>query len=573
MAQGESSRAASWVGFAVVSLASIVLLTLAYRHDLFCDDAFITLRYAKNLAEQGAPVYNLDERVEGYTSFLWMALAAFAFVLGLPMPQAMQALGGLSAIALLAASWRLWRRLHPGRVFAGALLLGALAIGAPLVGWTMGGLETPLFVALTTLSFVVAIDVARTRSLSRATLLGFVLGLATLTRPEGALVSAVIALVLGRRMVRDQRGRFLLGATLGGIAILLVPHEAWRWLYYGYPLPNSFYVKLSGDRVAAWAQGARYLTLAVYELGIGLFLALLVGLMGVRKEAASARQSAAALQSAAEGQAAAALLLEIGRLFAPLYLVYVLSIGGDFLDLYRFLAPLMPLAFVLFASALLQRFSVAPSKRWQLGLLLMLGLGYGGQQAALLGRADRIAEPSRTERGIEPMGWTRLYALRWAAIGRWIAAHSQPEDGMAVGAAGAMPYYAGLRNLDTFGLCDAWVAHHAPVLSPRPGHQRFAPLPYILSKDPVFLLIGNDYSSDTPQPLRRDPAWEARGYLWVQAHIDAERYGAPGSFYQYLLMRRDRAEQFAHSPWLRVQETGAARVGDDRASSSSGRRP
>jgi len=172
-------------------------------------------------------------------------------------------------------------------------------------------------------------------------------------------------------------------------------------------------------------------------------------------------------------------------------------------------------------------------------------------QYTLAERAKQVREPERAKRGIEPLGWTRSYALRWAAMGRWIAHHAAPDDRMAVGAAGAMPYWSGIYNLDTFGLCDAWIAHHGPIVSNRPGHQRFAPRSYILQHKPVFLLIGNDYAREKPEPPKRDRTWEKLGYTWAEAKVDAHTFEAPETYYHYFLMRLDRATERASSPWLR----------------------
>src|SRR4029450_2282074 len=61
-------------------MASLVLLlahALFYR--FLCDDAFISFRYAHNLASGQGLVFNPGfERVEGYSNFLWVVvLAAF----------------------------------------------------------------------------------------------------------------------------------------------------------------------------------------------------------------------------------------------------------------------------------------------------------------------------------------------------------------------------------------------------------------------------------------------------------------------------------------------------------------
>ncbi|MCA9530760.1 MAG: hypothetical protein KC543_11540, partial [Myxococcales bacterium] len=239
------------------------------------------------------------------------------------------------------------------------------------------------------------------------------------------------------------------------------------------------------------------------------------------------------------------------------WVLYVVSVGGDFLDLYRFFVPVLPLAALALAAAWHRAFVAARARRGRYAGLALAAiaalalLAYGAGQRDLRARALEVSEPGRAARGIEPLGWTRSYALRWAAMGRFIGGLARPGDWMAVGAAGAMPFYAGIDNLDTLGLCDAWVAHHAPVVGDRPGHQRFAPLPYILARRPVFLLIGNDYTSDRPLPLRRDPVWRARGYVWARAHVTTA-LGAPEPFFHYFLLRRDRAAAWRGRPGLAV---------------------
>ena len=44
------------------------------HHCFFHDDAYITLRYSQNWLDGNGVNWNVDERVEGYTSFLHLAL-------------------------------------------------------------------------------------------------------------------------------------------------------------------------------------------------------------------------------------------------------------------------------------------------------------------------------------------------------------------------------------------------------------------------------------------------------------------------------------------------------------------
>jgi len=51
------------------------------------EDAFISFRYASNLIQGHGLVYNVGERVEGYTNFLWTLILAGGMALGAdPVP-------------------------------------------------------------------------------------------------------------------------------------------------------------------------------------------------------------------------------------------------------------------------------------------------------------------------------------------------------------------------------------------------------------------------------------------------------------------------------------------------------
>ena len=122
----------------LVGLCSALLIGLSRRFDFFCDDAFITLRYAHNLATHGAPVYNLGEKVEGYTSLAWLALASLGVHLPVALTAFVQGLGALSGVGLVAASSLLLRRVLPGeRAYCSVALL-MLVVCAPVAAWTSG---------------------------------------------------------------------------------------------------------------------------------------------------------------------------------------------------------------------------------------------------------------------------------------------------------------------------------------------------------------------------------------------------------------------------------------------------
>src|SRR5262245_51939489 len=120
------------------------------------EDAFITCRFAENVAAGKGFVFNEGERVEGFSNpSLVMVLAAAARA-GLPTPQTAQAIGILSVILLfvfLGAS--AGPRLSPDDRLARLAALPLVATSFPFVFWAHQGLETALFAALITVATLV----------------------------------------------------------------------------------------------------------------------------------------------------------------------------------------------------------------------------------------------------------------------------------------------------------------------------------------------------------------------------------------------------------------------------------
>jgi len=123
--------------------------------------------------------------------------------------------------------------------------------------WCSGGLETQLFTFLVTLGFdLVLAEVTMGKGCASAAAFAF----AAMTRPEGAMFFALASLF--RLLTNLRRERRLLPRKfelvwLGLFLALFVPYFAWRWHYYGWPFPNTFYVKSSGAS-GTWKLGAYY---------------------------------------------------------------------------------------------------------------------------------------------------------------------------------------------------------------------------------------------------------------------------------------------------------------------------
>jgi hypothetical protein len=168
------------------ALLLVPLLLLSFSVVEVIDDAYITARYARNLAEGSGLVFNRGEHVEGMTNLLWTLVLAFLLRLGVSFEQASVVLGVLFGLLALLWSRRIARRLGASTL---ASYSAALALALSPHYWSMvaNGLEGGLF------SFLLAATVESALARRSPRLTGLLSGLLFATRPESGLVSVLAA--------------------------------------------------------------------------------------------------------------------------------------------------------------------------------------------------------------------------------------------------------------------------------------------------------------------------------------------------------------------------------------------
>lgn len=152
------------------------------------DDAFITARYARNLAAGNGFVYNAGERVLGTTSPLLTVVLAAAMV---PLPDELAfrmvsvGLFGLCSVAFLIY----------GRQFGQSAAGLAAGLLFPAVDWNVmfAGNETPLFTAIMLFGLVMIHD-------GRMKWAGIAAGLLPLARGEGIMFAPLLGLLAMQRV-------------------------------------------------------------------------------------------------------------------------------------------------------------------------------------------------------------------------------------------------------------------------------------------------------------------------------------------------------------------------------------
>jgi len=194
------------------------------------DDAFISFRYAYNLVHYGIWNFNPDhEYVEAYTSSLYTFLAILPHWVGISPVVFFKILGFFLLLRLI---WRLhslcadrWTRF----VFT-FFILGNVYTYIHIYSC----LETPLFMALCVELFAWLVENKPDPRKFYCLLL-----LLPLTRPDGGLLSAFALGYYGWR----TKAHITHPKFLASVITLGVTYFMWRYWYFGYLLPNTFYAK------------------------------------------------------------------------------------------------------------------------------------------------------------------------------------------------------------------------------------------------------------------------------------------------------------------------------------------
>ena len=329
------------VEIAVLVLAAVHAASLAW----LCDDAFISFRYARNLADGHGLVFNPGERIEGMTNWLWTVMLAAGMKLGL-QPESVSLVVGIAAyiasVGLLLWSERrfLERIGMVGRWFVPVAGLWAAA-DRDWATYATSGLETSLF-TLVSLGGVLFLLMPHHRSWRTCGLAGALFALAAMIRPEGAGVAGLALVAFLLRADRSSRSRLApLVAYLVCLVLPLVCFAGFRLMYYGALVPNTYYAKSGG--LSWWSQGLTYVVLSARR-HVGV-LVVGMGALGLVVWRRNGKEDRDHLSTPWRD------VLVMATIAAG-YTAYVAKVGGDFM-FGRFLVPVTPFLF-LGVSLLLQ---------------------------------------------------------------------------------------------------------------------------------------------------------------------------------------------------------------------------
>lgn len=238
--QGRLSRllpAGAWIafgGFAVWFTARLIPnLALHLRFE----DQMIVLRYARNLVEGNGLVYNVGERVMGFTTPLFTLLSSAFVLLGGDQAAAWQNVFGVFCM-LATAAVAAWLLVRLGAGAAAPLVVALITFNAPTstFNYLFVAMEIHLFALLFVLTVALYVG-------NRPTAAAVASALLFLTRPEGVLLTVCL---LGDKWVRDRR----LPVRQATAALLTVaPWLLFATIYFGSPFTATLAAKRGGGHL------------------------------------------------------------------------------------------------------------------------------------------------------------------------------------------------------------------------------------------------------------------------------------------------------------------------------------
>lgn len=429
----------TYITYAFLLLFSVVLIRTAW----LSDDAAITLRTVLNFINGYGARFNIDERVQAYTHPLWfLTISIFTLI----FKNIYFSIFILSIGCSLITFWLLLKKIS--KTITAQILVGLIILLAKsYLDYSTSGLENPLSHLLILIVVITAVQSLYGINQKLISLFFLICSLIYLNRPDLLILIAPVAIYL---IIKNRDKPTII---LKGIFVGFVPIALWTIFsiyYYGFPFPNTAYAKLATgisyeDRVI---QGLYYIKHSINTDALSICIIVLGALIGMFSKSINA-------------------CLSVG---VVLYLFYIVSIGGDFME-GRFLTSPLLVATIIFAQSNF-------NKKYYIALIgLILGLGLINIKSTLL--SDELYSNTRfsndgiaDERGYYFQHTGLLVAKENTfKMPEWnVTSHSLD---VACGGLGFKSIFAGpgAHFIDVCGLADPFLARMPTLSIPmRVGH-------------------------------------------------------------------------------------------------------
>ena len=213
------------------------------------DDAFITYRYAKNLAMGHGITWNPGHPpTEGYTNFLLVVFLAPFIKAGLDPLLVTRILSYLSIVAMTWILFVVAKRQYSCTTTTGIMIAALILLVPQTRNLCLVGLETIIYALFLLIAFLMGIRFLDSRRTFHSVSFSVLVILTMLLRPEAALIYPIVLVLYFTHRGAGQA--IEIKPMILGLGILLAlggTYMAWKALHFGHLLPNPFYIKVSDN--------------------------------------------------------------------------------------------------------------------------------------------------------------------------------------------------------------------------------------------------------------------------------------------------------------------------------------
>lgn len=518
----------------IIVFISIVSINMLQIYPPYVDDAFIFLRYADNIVDGYGFVWNLGAApVEGYTSFLYLIIITAIRFFGINSDSIIGWLGILFSTITLLLTWKIIEIIIPDKPLFCFLVVFAVGFSPSFIYWTTGGLDVTLYTTLvlaSTLVYFMSHD-----RIIPIWVVGLLFSLVALSRPEGTILIILPMMFEAFHNYHEKRKmlRNLIFLITPFITIY-TPYFLWRWGYFGYLFPNTYYDK-TGAGTIQLRGGVLYLWESlVHSFGLSLVLCIVflifLPIIVFRK-----------------------INYKVVYLSLSILIIWgvVIINGGDHFGEGRFIIPSIPFFLTLVALGF-QSFYERNRLTIILGLLAIVLFAFnsiGDKEFQLIRKNigniyySRIPElPIANSSRYEVYN---NYVPGFIIMGKSLGKIASPNESIAVVPIGAIGYYSKIEVIDMLGVVDPIIAHEPfdpiYIASWRPGHDK-GDGKYILSLHPDYIQL-IDYLTSKPvaEPDNNMMQYKSVVEIWnsLDFHNEYEFFPYPiGNGWFYNLYRR-----------------------------------
>lgn len=450
-----------WKVFFYVACFLIVAVNFYLARNWYHDDAYITLKYAMNFLNGDGLVWNIGERVEGYSNFLFLWIVIALGALGLDLVVATKVINIFAYFGLLSLTLGyLYAQSDKTRVLPFTFIICSfLLVGnIDLVRWSLGGLEGVFLSFLVTSGVLFFLKYLKNENNLYLVGSSIFLILGGLTRLDAGLFILITGLFVIRIAYQKKNSVPLLCFSLPGL--ILLPYFAGKYYYYGDFLPNTFYAKAGA--VSFYKLGAGLLYNLMYMICPPFYLSLFIFLAAKQHKAIRENRHLCYLVSL------------IGA-----HILYLIYSGADHMPAFRFFIVIQPVIIITLYH-LLELESVSWSIKKQKWIF------FSACVWLVLQTAYYIKIPIKADAA----------GFLGKLSGQYINTHFPKGSLIALNTAGSTPYYAPENTyIDMLGLNDHHIARRKVKINYdleyqwAPGHNK-GDGRYVLERKPDYIILG-----------------------------------------------------------------------------------